>query len=270
MAADKGKSFVLYNDQYDAIKALPDEAKARLLDGVFLHVRGEEPQDIDPLLQALIVTITQQIDRDKDKYADIVEKRREAGKKSGEARRAKPTSIDSDEQNEHMLTHAQSVQQPRTKRTDNVNVNVNDNDTVTDNDNNNVDVGEGVDVDTAFAGLVKAYQDNIQSPIPPMTLEWFQQDYDEFGPGMMTYAVEQAVKNSARGYGYIQSIVGNWRTKGFQTLDAAIADDEQYRQRRAPQQQQPEQPKKPRKLPNLLEMRLKKEAEFAAMRGDSP
>lgn len=90
----KGKSFVLYNDQYDILRLLPDEAKAQLLDGIFLYVRGEQQPEMDTATKVALKFVTLQIDRDKRHYAEVCKARSEAGKKGG---RPKKASVDAED-----------------------------------------------------------------------------------------------------------------------------------------------------------------------------
>ena len=74
----------------------------------------------DAHLKAVYDFVIQKINDNEEKYKETIEKRRQAGKASGEARKSKS------EQNEHVLTSVESVEQVETKRTDNDNVNDND------------------------------------------------------------------------------------------------------------------------------------------------
>jgi hypothetical protein len=130
MAQDK-KGFLLYADQYELFSQLPDDVAGQLIKHIFKYVNDEDPQTDNALINIAFTPIKQQLKRDLEKWAEIREKRSEAGKKSAEARRNKA------QQNEQMLTSVKSVEQSSTKSTvnvnDNVNVNVNVNDNVINN-----------------------------------------------------------------------------------------------------------------------------------------
>lgn len=73
---------ILYTSQYVAISRLSIEQKGRLLDCIFLKALGE-PIDIsdDPVLAMAFAFVEEQMDSNAAKYEQIVEKRREAGRK---------------------------------------------------------------------------------------------------------------------------------------------------------------------------------------------
>ena len=131
--ADK-KSFVLYCDYKKHFALLPAEDQGRLLMAIFDYVEtGAEPA-LEALPMMAFSFIRAQLERDMQKYKDTCERRAEAGRRSGEARRAKA------EQNEQSGTKRTSVnfvqqnEQSGTKRTDTDN----GTDNVTDNDTDNV------------------------------------------------------------------------------------------------------------------------------------
>ena len=130
--ADK-KSFVLYCDYKKHFALLPAEDQGRLLMAIFDYVEtGAEPA-LEALPMMAFSFIRAQLERDMQKYKDTCERRAEAGRRSGEARRAKA------EQNEQSGTKRTSVnfvqqnEQSGTKRTDTDNGTENDTDNGTDN-----------------------------------------------------------------------------------------------------------------------------------------
>ena len=147
--ADK-KSFVLYCDYKKHFALLPAEDQGRLLMAIFDYVEtGAEPA-LEALPMMAFSFIRAQLERDMQKYKDTCERRAEAGRRSGEARRAKAeqneqsgtkrTSVNFVQQNEQSGTKRTSVnfvqqnEQSGTKRTDTDN----GTDNVTDNDTDNV------------------------------------------------------------------------------------------------------------------------------------
>ena len=134
--ADK-KSFVLYCDYKKHFALLPAEDQGRLLMAIFDYVEtGAEPA-LEALPMMAFSFIRAQLERDMQKYKDTCERRAEAGRRSGEARRAKA------EQNEQSGTKRTSVnfvqqnEQSGTKRTDTDNGTENDTDNGTENDTDN-------------------------------------------------------------------------------------------------------------------------------------
>ena len=133
--AEGKKSFVLYADLVYVARKLPKDTRGDLFLVILEYVNDnldvvQAMEQIDILLSVTFEPIKQQLKRDLKKYETIKEKRTLAGKASAESR----------QQNQHVLTCVESVQQTSTNPTvnDNVNVNVNVNDNVNDNVNGSV------------------------------------------------------------------------------------------------------------------------------------
>ena len=79
------KSFVLYQDYKTHISLLSQEQKGYLLDAIFEYNEGNLIK-LDPIVEMAFSFIKTQMDRDSDKYAIELEKRRSAGRKGGLAK----------------------------------------------------------------------------------------------------------------------------------------------------------------------------------------
>jgi uncharacterized phage protein (TIGR02220 family) len=143
MAKNK-KSFLLYVDLIHTVEKLPDEYAGKLFKHLLQYVNDQNPETEDIVINIAFEPIKQSLKRDLLRWDQTREKRSKAGKISAEKR-------NKNEQNEHMLTHVEFVeqnpthdntpQQAPTNSTDNVNVNV------SVIHNNNVDV-EHIDFDS--------------------------------------------------------------------------------------------------------------------------
>lgn len=88
------KSFILYNDQEQLFDQLSDEEAGVLIKAVFKYINMEDGIEDgaiehylnNRMLFILFRTLMQQIERDKQKYADKCKKLRENGSKGGRAR----------------------------------------------------------------------------------------------------------------------------------------------------------------------------------------
>lgn len=102
-------SFVLYKDQWEIIGQLNTNQRGQFLEVIFKYVRGEELPEMENEVRLVFTMIKAQLLRDKHKWENEVEKRREAGHlggiKSGEAR-------SKSKQNE---ANKASASQPKTK-----------------------------------------------------------------------------------------------------------------------------------------------------------
>lgn len=105
------ESFILHTDAWPAIQRLTREQQGDLLAAIMRYQVGEELPHMDSVTAMAFEFIRAQMDRDNEKYDKIVEKRREAGRRSAEAR----------SKSQQVLTSV--------NHTDTDNVNVNDTDT---------------------------------------------------------------------------------------------------------------------------------------------
>ncbi len=118
-------SFVLYTEYEQAFSALEPEEQGALIMAIFSYVRTGEVAPLSGGAAMAFLFIRGQLDRDREKYDEIREKRAEAGRKGGKQTQAKRAS-------------AYIAKQPRAKQADNGNVYVSDN--VSDNVDGDVEV----------------------------------------------------------------------------------------------------------------------------------
>lgn len=76
-------SFVLYGSYEEQVNMLTDEQAGKLFKGIFHYVRTGEKQDNDPMVKLMLSVIGHQLDIDAQKYAEKIERRKEAGRKGG-------------------------------------------------------------------------------------------------------------------------------------------------------------------------------------------
>lgn len=118
----KKDSFVLYTEYMEQIELLSMEQRGVLLTAIFAYVSDAELPDMDGITKMAFAFIKSRIDKDTEKYARTIEKRKEAGKLGGRPKangstekqeKAKKANVFSEKQNNPVY--------------DNDNVNVNDN-----------------------------------------------------------------------------------------------------------------------------------------------
>jgi len=83
------KSFLLYCDQAEIFKKLPDDKAAQLIRHIFAYVNDENPECDDLLLQIAFEPIKQQLKRDLDKYEDRCDVNKTNGAKGGRPKKTK-------------------------------------------------------------------------------------------------------------------------------------------------------------------------------------
>lgn len=81
MRAENKKSFLLYSDFAPHLDLLTDTEVGQLFRAVFAYVNnGDIPQNLTPAAAMLFSVLRSQLDRDAEKWADVREKRRAAGR----------------------------------------------------------------------------------------------------------------------------------------------------------------------------------------------
>ena len=80
------KTLLLYQEYEEHFKLLTDEQKGQLIMALFAYNRGEKVE-LDGILQMAFSFMKADIDRNNAKYNEIVEARREAGRKGGRPRK---------------------------------------------------------------------------------------------------------------------------------------------------------------------------------------
>jgi len=134
MAKEAKKSFVLYYDYRQHLSMLTDEERGRLLMALLDYGETGKLPDLSRAEMMAFSFIAAQMDRDAAKYAEIVQKRREAGRQGGRPPKA-PESTG--KQPEAKKTNGFPEKQTKAKKPDT--------DTVTDND---TVTGTGTDINT--------------------------------------------------------------------------------------------------------------------------
>ena len=104
--AENKRSFLLYTDVHYTVKKLTDTQAGKLFKHILSYVNDENPIIKDIIIEIAFEPIKQALKRDLRKYEIIREKRSVAGKASAGKRQQVLTSVESVEQNEHVLTNA--------------------------------------------------------------------------------------------------------------------------------------------------------------------
>ena len=136
------RSFLLYTDYFEQIEMLTIEQRGILLTAIMAFQTGTDLPEMDMLTKMAYSFISADMRRDKDKYDEIVEKRRESGRKGGIITQANKANA----QSAYFASNSQFKQNQanQANQADSVNVSVNDSENV----NENGSVYEGVNVPT--------------------------------------------------------------------------------------------------------------------------
>lgn len=79
------KSFILYTEQREVVESLSDEQAGKLFKGIYRYIEGEDVE-FDGILKIAFIPIKQNLDRNKEKWNEVKEKRKQAGKLGAEKR----------------------------------------------------------------------------------------------------------------------------------------------------------------------------------------
>ena len=118
----KKDSFVLYTEYMEQIELLSMEQRGILLTAIFAYVSDAELPDMDGITKMAFAFIKSRIDKDTEKYAKTIEKRKEAGKLGG---RPKANGSSEKQEKAKKANGFSEKQNNPVYDNDNVNVNVN-------------------------------------------------------------------------------------------------------------------------------------------------
>ena len=224
MAKDEKKSFVVYLDWFDALEEYTDAEVGQLMRALAKHVRtGENPTFSDRGMRGNFRFMCNGVDSATEKYENVKQKRREAGK----ARAA---------QMQANSAHASTCYQVQASGSynDTVTGTVNGTDTVTgtvispDGDIYNSAVHAAVDVE--LSKIVQHYQQTV-GDFPRSALDKLQKWRQEYSTEMILLAIDKATEAGKRSWNYINGILSGWKRDGLRT-PVDVEANEQSRQAR--------------------------------------
>ena len=230
MAKDEKKSFVVYLDWFDALEEYTDAEVGQLMRALAKHVRtGENPTFSDRGMRGNFRFMCNGVDSATEKYENVKQKRREAGK----ARAA---------QMQANSAHASTCYQVQASGSynDTVTGTVNGTDTVTgtvispNGDIYNSAAHAAVDVE--LSKIVQHYQQTV-GDFPRSALDKLQKWRQEYSTEMILLAIDKATETGKRSWNYINGILSGWKRDGLRT-PGDVEANEQSRQAR-PRGKQP-------------------------------
>lgn len=122
MTSSKRDSFVYHLSWEEVLDNLPEEVREEVRGGIIGYARTGVTPELKPLAKVAFEFVKRDLDRDFQRYQDMVASRSESGKKSAAAREAaKSTSVACAKQNQQKSTKSTSVacaKQEATKATD--------------------------------------------------------------------------------------------------------------------------------------------------------
>ena len=224
MAKEEKKSFVVYLDWFDALEEYTDAEVGQLMRALTKYVRtGEKPTFSDRGMRGNFRFMCNGVDSAAEKYENVKQKRREAGK--ARAAQMKASSA-----------NACTCYQ--------VQASGNYNDTVTGTGTGTVISPNGdiynsaapAAVDVELSKIVQHYQQAV-GDFPRSALDKLQKWRQEYSTEMILLAIDKATEAGKRSWSYINGILSGWKRDGLRT-PGDVEANEQSRQAR-PRGKQP-------------------------------
>ena len=159
MVKTERKGFVMYDNYIEQVDLLTDTEAGKLFRALLRFSQTGESPNFDGKLQLAFSFMKGQIQRDAEKYADVCEKRREAGKKGG--RPKKQPAADKKSSSEETNCFSEKAKKPNININENANVNSNAN--VNENSNAIVSVSSSSNVREAAPEAQTSASQNQQT-----------------------------------------------------------------------------------------------------------
>ena len=222
MAKDEKKSFVAYLDWFDALEEYTDAEVGQLMRALAKYVRtGEKPTFSDRGMRGNFRFMCNGVDSATEKYENVKQKRREAGK--ARAAQMKASSA-----------NASTCYQVQTSGNYNDTVTVTGTGTGTGTGTvTGTGTGTGTGtvispngdiynssakaaVDVELSKIVQHYQQAV-GDFPRSALDKLQKWRQEYSTEMILLAIDKATEAGKRSWNYINGILSGWKRDGLRT-----------------------------------------------------
>ncbi len=203
----------LYHSYLDAIQALGDAERGRLLTAMLEYsITGAAPQ-LGGNERYIFPMVKAQIDRDREKYEEKCRKNAEKGRLGGRPPKAGKAVAFSENPKSQGKGKGEGKGKGKEEAAYAANAR-----------------------EAALGAVLSHYQDCI-TPTPPSTVAQLLIAYtDELGPDVVTHAIDEAVNQRKLTWSYIQAILQRYSREGLDTLAKVEADELAKAQRKAGKQ----------------------------------
>ena len=224
MAKEEKKSFVVYLDWFDALEEYTDAEVGQLMRALAKHVRtGENPTFSDRGMRGNFRFMCNGVDSATEKYENVKQKRREAGK--ARAAQMKASSA-----------NASTCYQVQASGNYNGTGTVTGTGTVISPNGDIYNSSAKAAVDVELSKIVQHYQQAV-GDFPRSALDKLQKWRQEYSTEMILLAIDKATEAGKRSWNYINGILSGWKRDGLRT-PGDVEANEQSRQAR-PRGKQP-------------------------------
>lgn len=203
----------LYHSYLDAIQALGDAERGRLLTAMLEYsITGAAPQ-LGGNERYIFPMVKAQIDRDREKYEEKCRKNAEKGRLGGRPPKAGKAVAFSESPESQGKGKGEGKGKGKEEAAYAANAR-----------------------EAALGAVLSHYQDCI-TPTPPSTVAQLLIAYtDELGPDVVIHAIDEAVNQRKLTWSYIQAILQRYSREGLNTLVKVEADEIAKSQRKAGKQ----------------------------------
>lgn len=203
----------LYHSYLDAIQALGDAERGRLLTAMLEYsITGAAPQ-LGGNERYIFPMVKAQIDRDREKYEEKCRKNAEKGRLGGRPPKAGKAVAFS----ESLKSQGKGKGEGKGKGKE--------------------EAAYAANAREAALGAVLSHYQDCITPTPPSTVSQLLIAYtDELGPDVVIHAIDEAVNQRKLTWSYIQAILQRYSREGLNTLAKVEADEHAKSQRKVGKQ----------------------------------
>lgn len=205
----------LYHSYLDAIQALGDAERGRLLTAMLEYsITGAAPQ-LGGNERYIFPMVKAQIDRDRERYDEKCRANSEKGKLGGRPKKAEKATAFFESQKSQGKGKGEGKGEGKEK-------------------------GEAAYAanarEAALSAVLSHYQDCITPTLPSTVSQLLIAYTDELGPDVVIHALDEAVNQRKLTWSYIQAILQRYSREGLNTLVKVEADERAKSQRKAGKQ----------------------------------
>lgn len=234
MAKEEKKSFVAYLDWFDALEEYTDAEVGQLMRALAKYVRtGEKPTFSDRGMRGNFRFMCNGVDSAAEKYENVKQKRREAGKARAAQMQAKSANASTCYQVQASGNYNDTVTGTGTVT---VTGTVTGTGTVISPNGDIYNSASPAAVDVELSKIVQHYQQAV-GDFPRSALDKLQKWRQEYSTEMILLAIDKATEAGKRSWNYINGILSGWKRDGLRT-PGDVEANEQSRQAR-PRGKQP-------------------------------
>lgn len=232
MAKGEKKSFVVYLDWFDALEEYTDAEVGQLMRALAKYVRtGEKPTFSDRGMRGNFRFMCNGVDSAAEKYENVKQKRREAGKARAAQMQAKSANASTCYQVQASGNYNDTVTVTGTVTGTGTGTG-----TVISPNGDIYNSAAPAAVDVELSKIVQHYQQAV-GDFPRSALDKLQKWRQEYSTEMILLAIDKATEAGKRSWSYINGILSGWKRDGLRT-PGDVEANEQSRQAR-PRGKQP-------------------------------